>query len=101
MDTKKQFIESIEARLKILDARLQELSAEAERVRAEAKVELDSQIAKLLANREETKRTLDELKGKSEEAWVDLKDGMEKAWKELKTGIDNAVAKLKSRKQEP
>lgn len=92
---RREFIETMEAQLKVWDAELQKLAAKAEKARAEAKADLDDQIKKLRAKRAETKTRLDELRGKSGEAWVDLKDGIEKAWRELKTGIDKAVMKFK------
>ncbi len=92
---RREFIETMEAQLKVWDAELQKLAAKAEKARAEAKADLDDQIKKLRVKRAETKTRLDELRGKSGEAWVDLKDGIEKAWRELKTGIDKAVMKFK------
>lgn len=92
---KKEFIEKMEAQLKVWDAELQKLSAKAEKARIEAKAEIREQIRNLEAKRSEARTKLDELRGKSEVAWLDLKDGVEKAWKELKTGIDKAIEKFR------
>lgn len=95
MDRKKEYVDKMEAQLKVWDAELQTLAAKAEKARAEAKADLNEQIKRLRAKHAETKTKLDELRGKSEGAWVDVKDGIEKAWRELKTGIDKAVMKFK------
>lgn len=92
---RREFIETMEAQLKVWDAELQKLAARAEKARADVKAELNGQIGKLRAKRTETKIKLDEMRGRSGDAWVDLKEGIEKAWNELKSGIEKALMKFK------
>ncbi|HEX9614207.1 MAG TPA: coiled coil domain-containing protein [Bacteroidota bacterium] len=92
---KKTFMEKMEAQLKVWDAEIQALSAKAEEARVDLKADLQAQIKTLVAKRESAQKRLQELRGKSGDAWVELRGGIETAWRDLRESIDKAVDKLK------
>lgn len=96
MSDKQAYIEKIQARLNQWDAKIQELLALTQEAQADAKVEYESQIAKLKEAQKDAQGKLDELRSSGEDAWKDMKIGVESAWERFETAANSAATRFSS-----
>ncbi|HET6369728.1 MAG TPA: hypothetical protein VFG95_00930 [Nitrospiria bacterium] len=94
-EDKETYQKTMEARLAHLGAKLDQLKEGADKAGEKAKNEISRLVHDLRQRQEEARKTFQEVKGASGEAWVQLKGGLEKAAGQLKEGLDQAGSKLK------
>ncbi|KUJ81561.1 coiled coil domain-containing protein [Microbulbifer flavimaris] len=83
------------AKLKEWNAEIDKLSARAEQASADTKMKYRDEIDKLQSKRESMKRKLEQLHGKSGDAWDEFRDGLEDAWTDMKRSIERARDRLR------
>jgi len=92
---KKEFIEQVEAQLRILDKEIQLLAAKAEKAGLDLKADLQAQVNALVSKSKNTEKLLRELREKGEGAWGEAREGMEKAWGDLRQSLEKAAERFK------
>ncbi|WP_237067451.1 hypothetical protein [Microbulbifer guangxiensis] len=82
------------AKLKEWNAEIDKLSAKAEQAGADMRIKYRDEIDKLQSKRDSMNKKLEQLHGKSGDAWDELKDGLEDAWSDMKRSIERARDRL-------
>ena len=83
-----------QAKLREWNAEIDKLSAKADQASADMKIKYREEIDKLHSKRDSMKRKLEQLHGKSGDAWDEFKDGVEDAWGDMKRSIERARDRL-------
>lgn len=94
-ESKKAYIEKLEAKLKEWSAEFDKLKEKAGSSEAKIKEEYHKKIEDLRPRVEDINKRIQKLKESSEETWEELKSGTEKAWQEMKGAIEKAKSKFK------
>ena len=94
-ESKKAYIEKLEAKLKEWTVEFDKLKEKAESSEAKIKGEYHKKIEDLRPRIEDIKKRIEKLKESSGETWEELKSGTEKAWQEMKGAIEKATSKFK------
>ena len=88
--TKDEFQQKLEARLKELDAEIVVLREKSRDLKDDAKVKWDQKLAELEAKRDAARSKLTEVTESSAEAWKDIQKGAEAAWNDLDKAFQEA-----------
>jgi phage host-nuclease inhibitor protein Gam len=94
-ESKKAYIEKLEAKLKEWTAEFDKLKEKAGSSEAKIKEEYHKKIEDLRPRIEDIKIRIQKLKESSGDTWEKLKSGTVKAWHEMKGAIDKATSKFK------
>ena len=94
-ESKKAYIEKLEAKLKEWSSEFDKLKGKAESAEAKFKDEYHRIIDDLHPRIEEGKKTIQSLKESSGETWDELKYGTESVWHDIKGAIEKASSKFK------
>jgi hypothetical protein len=95
MQTKNNYQEKMEARLKALAVKIDLLKAKADKTNAEANIKYHKQIKIVRPKQEMLGHRLHELKQSGDEAWEELKAGVYIAWDDLKFASRRAISRFK------
>ena len=88
--SKDEFQQKLEARLKELDAEMVVLREKGHDLKDEAKVKWDQKLAELEVKRDAARVKLAEVTDSSAEAWKDLQTGAQAAWNDMNKAFDEA-----------
>ena len=88
--TKDEFQQKLEARLKELDAEMVVLREKRHDLKDEAKVKWDQKLAELEVKRDAARVKLAEVTDSSAEAWKDLQTGAQAAWNDMDKAFHEA-----------
>ena len=88
--TKDEFQQKLETRLKELDAEMVVLREKGRDLKDEAKVKWDEKLVELEAKRDTARAKLAEVGESSAEAWKDLQKGAQAAWNDMDTAFSEA-----------
>jgi TolA-binding protein len=88
--TKDEFQQKLEARLKELDAELVVLREKGRDLKDEAKVKWDQKLAELETKRDTARAKLAAVNESSVEAWKDLQKGAQAAWNDMDKAFSEA-----------
>ena len=89
--SKEEFQEKLEARLKTLDGEIEKLREKGSDLKDEAKVDWERKMADLETKRETARTKLAEVRESSGEAWKDVQKGAEAAWDDLDKAFQDAA----------
>ena len=89
--SKAEFQEKLEARLKTLDAEIEKLREKGSNLKDEAKVNWERKMADLETKREIARTKLAEVRDSSGEAWKDVQKGAQAAWDDLDKAFQDAA----------
>jgi len=92
--TKEEFQEKLESRLKELDAEIARLGEKGHDRKNEAKAKWDQKMKELETKRDAARAKLAEVRDSSAEAWKDLQKGAQSAWDELDKAFRDASQEL-------
>lgn len=95
MVKKEEFIEKMDKQLKEWGAQIDLLKVKAGKGSAEIKTEIDKEVATLNKMMKDAQKKLQEISGKSGEAWKSLSQGINKAGADLKDAMRQAAEKFK------
>jgi hypothetical protein len=95
MESRKDYIDRMAARLREWDTELQKLEAKAEVAKADVKASYNKQINELRLKKEEAQQKLGKIQDAGEDAWEELKDGAEKSWNLFEDSVKKAWGKFK------
>lgn len=93
-DSRDAVLERLETQLNGWSATIDGLAARAHDLTSDARAEFERQIADLRINRENARRTLNELRVTGEDAWRELAVAADRAWQELRRGVESASARF-------
>jgi len=88
--TKDEFQQKLEARLKELDVELAVLREKGRDLKDEAKVKWDQKLVELETKRDTARAKLAEVSESSAEAWKDLQKGAQAAWNDMDKAFSEA-----------
>ncbi len=88
--TKDEFQQKLDVRLKELDAELEVLREKGRDLKDEAKVKWDQNLAELETKRDTARAKLAEVGESSAEAWKDLQKGAQAAWNDMDKAFSEA-----------
>ncbi len=94
MSKRKEYINSVESKLREWDAEIEKLEAKVQQAEAGAKAEYQKQLQKLRNQRADAEQKLKELQQAGEEAWDELKEGLEKSFDSLSSAVKAALNKF-------
>jgi phage host-nuclease inhibitor protein Gam len=94
-ESKKAYIEKLEAKLKEWTVDFDKLKEKAESSEAKIKEEYHKKIEDLRPRIEDIKKRIQKLTEASEGSWEELKSGTDKVWQEMKSAIEKAASKFK------
>ena len=92
MTTRKDYLDKVEARLKVLNAEIDKLKARTEEAKADAKIEYKKHVEALSAKRRAVQGRIQELKGASGESWESVQMRLENALDALRDEFAKAEA---------
>ena len=92
--TKEEFQQKLDARLKELDAEMVVLREKGRDLKDEAKEKWAQNMADLEAKRDAAQAKLTEVKDSSAEAWKDLQKGAQAAWEDMDKAFHEASRKF-------
>jgi hypothetical protein len=95
METRKDYIDRMAARLREWDTDLQKLEAKAEVAKADVKASYNQQIKELRLKKEEAQQKLKMIQDAGEDGWEELKEGAEKSWNLFEDSVKKAWGKFK------
>lgn len=90
--SRKQYQEKTEARLRELNRKIAALNASASKQAGEARKELDRQMAELDRKRKVARQQFERLENSSQEAWRDMEPGIDAAARDLEAAYKRAAA---------
>jgi len=88
--TKEEFEQKLDARLKELDAEIAKLREKGGDLKDEAKASREKKLAELETKRDAARARLAEVRKSSAEAWKDVQKGAQSAWDELEKAFGDA-----------
>ncbi|MFN0197530.1 MAG: hypothetical protein ACKVT0_12365 [Planctomycetaceae bacterium] len=88
--TKEEFQEKLDARLKELDGEIAKLREKGSELKDDAKANWERKMADLETKREAARAKLDEVSHSSAEAWKDIQKGAQSAWDDLDKAFHEA-----------
>jgi chromosome segregation ATPase len=88
--TKEEFEQKLDARLKELDAEIAKLREKGGDLKDEAKASREKKVAELETKRDAARARLAEVRKSSAEAWKDVQKGAQSAWDELENAFRDA-----------
>ena len=94
--TKEEFQQSLEARLKSLDAEIAKLREKGRGLQDEARANWDRKMTELETKREAASARLAEVGQSSAEAWKDVRQGAQSAWEDLDKAFREAAREFES-----
>ena len=89
--SKEEFQNKLDARLKNMDAEIAKLREKGRDLKDEAKVKWDQKLADLEAKRDAARAKLVEVGQSSAEAWKDVQKAAQSAWDELEKAFQDAT----------
>lgn len=92
--TKEEFENKLEARLKELDAEIAKLCEKGRDLKDDAKADWDRKMADLEVKRDAARAKLAEVGRSSAEAWKDVQKGAQSAWDELDKAVRDAAGEF-------
>jgi TolA-binding protein len=92
--TKEEFQEKMDARLKELDGEIATLREKGSELKDDAKADWERKMADLETKREAARAKLDEVSQSSAEAWKDLQKGAQAAWDDLDKAFHEAASEF-------
>jgi uncharacterized protein (DUF885 family) len=95
MAEKEKYIDKLAAQLKEWEAKINQLEEKAKKGTIEAKVAISKEVEVLRKMMNNAKKNLQELSGKTKEAWKVFVPGVDKAWNDLKEAVHQAHEKYK------
>lgn len=93
---KQDYIDQLESRIADLNARLEKLQLQAKLAEMEYRDDVQSQIDRFEARRDELAGTLDKLRKAGEDAWGELREGAEQAFNSMKDALQKAKSRFES-----
>jgi TolA-binding protein len=92
--TKEEFQQKLDARLKDLDSEIATLREKGRELKDESKVKWDQKMADLEVKREAARAKLGEVTNSSAEAWKDVRKGAQSAWDDLDKALKEASSEF-------
>lgn len=93
---RQDYIEQIEGRIADLNARLEKLQLQAKLAEMEYREDVQAQIDRFQARRDELSETLEKLQKAGEDAWEELRAGAELALESMKDALQKAKSRFES-----
>ncbi len=93
---RQDYIEQLESRIADLNARLEKLQLQAKLAEMEYREDVQAQIERFQARRDELSDTLDKLQKAGEDAWGELRTGAELALESMKDALQKAKTRFES-----
>ncbi len=93
---RQDYIEQIEGRIADLNARLEKLQLQAKLAEMEYREDIQAQIDRFQARRDELSQTLEKLQKAGEDAWGELRTGAELALESMKDALQKAKSRFES-----
>lgn len=98
MLTREQYVEQMKRQLDEWNAKLGKWEEEVQKMQAGAKAQYQAQIRALEKQRDETVKRLNETRGASQAAWMEISKGAEAAWKDMQAGFERAWGEFQKKK---
>jgi len=92
---KEEYIEKLGAQLKEWNVKIEALKEKAAKGSAEIKIAINKEVEVLNSKMKEAQGKLQEIKGKSGDAWKVFAEGANKAWNDLREAVHQAGEKFK------
>jgi len=89
MDSKREYVVKMAARLKELDGEISKLEKIADKAVEELKAEYHQQIEDLFLKKAKVQDQVDKLQKASGNAWEDMKSGAELSWEVFQDSVEN------------
>ena len=93
MDSKREYVVKMAARLKELDGEISKLEKIAEKAVEELKAEYHQQIVDLFLKKANVQDQVDKLQKASGNAWEDMKAGAELSWEVFENSVKSPMKK--------
>ena len=93
MDSKREYVVKMAARLKELDVEISKLEKIADKAVAEIKAEYSQQIKDLFLKKAKVQDQVDKLQKASGNAWEDMKAGTELSWEVFQDSVKSGIKK--------
>ena len=93
---RQDYIEQIEGRIADLNARLEKLQLQAKLAEMEYREDVQAEIDRFQARRDELSETLEKLQKAGEDAWEELRAGAELALESMKDALQKAKSRFES-----
>ena len=93
---KQDYIEQLESRIADLNAKLEKLQLQAKLAEMEYRDDVQSQIDRFEARRDELAGTLEKMQKAGEDAWGELREGAEQAFNSMKDALHKAKSRFES-----
>jgi len=94
MEKKQIYQEKIDAELERLDAQINLIQSKARKAKEDKRKELINQVQKLDEQWKEISLKLEDMRGKSQEAWQEMTEGLNRSLDELEASAQEALKKL-------
>jgi chromosome segregation ATPase len=90
MTTRKEYVESLKARLDEWNTDLDKWEAKAKSAKTDLRIEYEMQLDALRQHRETASSKLAQIQSTAEEAWEDLRAGADEAWGRMRDAFEKA-----------
>jgi len=95
MIKKEEYIDKLAEQLKEWNSQIEQLKAKAKKGTAELKAAIDKEAAELDKMMKDAQKKLQEMRGKTGDAWKVFAEGADKAWNDLREALRRAAEKFK------